>query len=283
MIDVQGTLYGTTRFGGNDNCNEGYGCGVVFAFDPSTGAEKTLYTFCSQQNCADGAYPVAGLINVNGTLYGTTSTGGADFGGGTVFAIDPNTGAETVLYSFCSQANCADGQQPDASLIEVKGMLYGTTYFGGANVKCVDDTYGCGTVFSVNPATGAETALYSFCSQTNCSDGAQPVASLVDAKGALYGTTTFGGVRCPDNSLGCGTVFALDLETSAETVVYSFRGNGAHDGSYPAAGLIRAKGKLYGTTADGGSGYGTVFALTQTLTAHLSCRRLASMDTRVRK
>ncbi|HEX4158175.1 MAG TPA: hypothetical protein VHY79_06845 [Rhizomicrobium sp.] len=46
---------------------------------------------------------------------------------------DPNTGAEKVLYSFCSLTNCTDGATPFANLIAVNGVLYGTTYTGGTN------------------------------------------------------------------------------------------------------------------------------------------------------
>jgi uncharacterized repeat protein (TIGR03803 family) len=63
---------------------------------------------------------------VKGKLYGTTESVGAN-GGGTVFSFDPNTGTETVLYSFCGQENYADGFVPGAGLLNVKGILYGTT------------------------------------------------------------------------------------------------------------------------------------------------------------
>jgi len=60
-------------------------------------------------------------------LYGTTEFGGT-YDNGTVFSVNPNTGAETVLHSFGSGA---DGEYPIASLIDVKGTLYGTTEEGG--------------------------------------------------------------------------------------------------------------------------------------------------------
>jgi uncharacterized repeat protein (TIGR03803 family) len=142
LIDVSGTLYGTTAFGGGTGC-DGYGCGTVFSIDPDTGAETPVYSFCSRKDCRDGDYPYAGLIDVRGALYGTTSSGGTSTGCdgsgcGTVFSIDPSTGAEAVLYSFFGGT---DGANPNASLIDVKGTLYGTTYNGGA--------YGYGTVFSL--------------------------------------------------------------------------------------------------------------------------------------
>ena len=199
LIDVKGTLYGTTDSGGTSDY------GTVFSLDPKTGTEKVVYSFCSQENCADGAGPRASLLNVNGTLYGTTLFGGAEsqyctYGSsdycGTVFSLDPKTGAEKTLYSFCSRDSCTDGANPSASLLDVNGTLYDTTVQGGG--------YQEGTVFSIDPSTGAEKVLYSFCGQKNCADGAQPYASLLDVNNALYGTTFgYGGT-----SLG-QTVFVL--------------------------------------------------------------------------
>ncbi|HTT84916.1 MAG TPA: choice-of-anchor tandem repeat GloVer-containing protein [Rhizomicrobium sp.] len=252
LIDVKGTFYGTAAGGGIGNLGSNEP-GVVFSINPRTGAEKVIYYFCSQGYCPDGEVPMAGLIYVRGILYGTTQLGGT-FNGGTVFSIDPNTGAEAVLYSFCRRrvrkTECADGAAPVASLIEVNGILYGTTEYGG-NSKRPRRTNGYGIVFSVNPRTGAEKVLHNF---TGGTDGARPTANLVDVNGILYGTTEYGGA---DND---GTVFSLDPSTGAETVLHAFVGT---DGSIPAAGLIDVNGILYGTTVTGGTpgGHGTVFAI----------------------
>jgi uncharacterized repeat protein (TIGR03803 family) len=263
LIDVDGTLYGTTGGGGLDSDCES-GCGTVFALDPKTGVERVIYSFCSQQNCTDGEHPFAGLIDVNGTLYGTTVNGGlysgCEGGCGTVFALDPKTGAEKVLHSFGSGT---DGFTPFAALIDVKGTLYGTTEGGGTGCGAEP---GCGTAFAIDPKNGAETILYSFCSQQNCTDGSAPETALIDVKGTLYGTTPMGGTNCQGGGGGCGTVFALDPNTGAEKVIYSFC---CRDGRFPTAGLIDVTGTLYGTTVWGGRksdcqygrGCGTVFAL----------------------
>jgi uncharacterized repeat protein (TIGR03803 family) len=240
LVNVKGTLYGTTYEGGAGSRN---GDGTVFSITPS-GTETLLHSFGDSQ---DGAYPVAGLINVKGTLYGTTGKGGAN-GDGAVFSITPS-GTETVLYSF--KGAPGDGEQPRAGLINVKGKLYGTTYLGG---NC-SSSGGCGTVFSITPA-GTETMLHSF---GGSGDGVYPFAGLINVKGTLYGTTFEGGANC-SGSGGCGTVFSI-TRSGKETVLHSFAGD--PDGNNPEAGLISVKGTLYSTTyAGGANSRGTVFSIT---------------------
>src|ERR1700743_1140196 len=99
---------------------------------------RTLHSFCAQSGCADGREPSAGLVaDGGGNLYGTTLFGG-DAGVGVAFELMPNARKTKYkykrLYSFCAQASCADGNDPDASLIiDTSGNLYGTTMAGGAN------------------------------------------------------------------------------------------------------------------------------------------------------
>jgi uncharacterized repeat protein (TIGR03803 family) len=138
--DATGNLYGTTLYGGSSSlCNWAYGCGVVFKLDPS-GRETVLHAFTGG---ADGGQPRAGLIlDALGNLAGTTDGGATDFGG-VVFKVDQK-GHETVLYDFCSQSNCVDGQAPYAGLLRDRAShVYGTTYWGG--------TYGAGVVFKLSP------------------------------------------------------------------------------------------------------------------------------------
>ena len=217
------------------------GCALALqsALTATAQTEKILHSFGSG---TDGQTPYAHLIDVNGTLYGTTYYGGTN-GDGTVFSFDLATHAETTLYSFCGRQYCADGANPNASLIDVNGMLYGTTYNGGVNDY--------GTVFALNPSTGAETVLYSFCSQQNCTDGENPEVSLIEMKDKLYGTTPHGGTN------GYGTVFAIDPTTGTETVLYSFcSAKNCADGYDPGSSLIHVNGILYGTTEAGGTANG---------------------------
>ena len=266
IMDAAGNLYGTTRIGGAGVDCGGPSCGVVFKLAPD-GTQTVLYSFCPQSGCADGAGPRAGLLmDAAGNLYGTTFSGGAQ-GSGVVFKLAPD-GTETVLYSFCSQANCTDGLQPFAGLImDAAGNLYGTTKVGGTGGT--GGAFGQGVVFKLAP-DGTQTVLYSFCSQANCTDGSTPLAGLImDAAGNLYGTTvTGGGTPNPDlPPPSTGVVFALAPD-GTETVLYSFCSQlpNCTDGASPGAGLIMdAAGNLYGTTALGGiapGNSGVVFALT---------------------
>ena len=219
-------------------------------------AYSVLYAFCQQTGCADGSDPVASLVaDKAGNLYGTTSLGGAN-ASGSIFEITPS-GTESVLYSFCAQANCADGSYPDSTLIRDKaGNLYGTTANAGGG--------GGGTVFKLTPG-GTYSVLYSFCSVTNCLDGDYPEPGVVmDGKGNLYGVTGIGG------AFNYGTVFEL-APNGTESVLHSFGPPNTADGLNPQGGLIRdGKGNLYGTTAAGGANYnctqifgtcGTVFEI----------------------
>jgi len=235
LIKLGGTLYGTTGEGGTYSCAYSKGFGTVFSVTPS-GVEAVLHSF---GGAGDGTFPWAALINVGGTLYGTTRDGGAN-NNGTVFSVTPQ-GVEKVLYSF---AGGSDGANPEASLIRVGDAFYGTTGYGGSS--------GNGTVFKVT-RKGVETVLHSFGAQAG--DGANPWSGLLDVDGVFYGTTENGGAN------GFGTVFMLTPQ-GTETVLYSFAG-GANDGENPIAGLIDVGGVLYGTTGGGGkAGWGTVFAVT---------------------
>jgi len=232
---TNGDFYGTTSLGG------AYADGTVFKITPS-GALTTLYSFCAQSGCTDGVQPDAGLVlAANGDFYGTTWAGGANssasVAGGTVFKITPS-GTLTTLYSFCSRSACSDGEYPYVGLVQAtNGDFYGTTPSGGAN--CL---YPCGgTLFKITPG-GTLTTLYSFCSQSGCTDGESPVAGLVQATdGDFYGTTAGGGAgHCSEGSdPGCGTVFSLSV------------GLGPFVKTTPAFGKVGAVVKILGTNLTG--------------------------------
>lgn len=223
---VDGTLYGTTLYGGQHNF------GTVFSMSES-GSENIIHSF---GYAPDGVRPYAGVIGVDGKLYGTTLGGGAEFNLGTVFVVS-KSGAEKVLHSFNGIGG--DGETPYASLHSFEGTLYGTTFSGGA--------YGSGTVFTIS-TSGVVHVIHSFGSP---GDGANPYASLSNIGPTLYGTTYYGG------SYNYGTVFAIAAD-GAETVLHSF------NGSNPIAPVHNIEGALYGTTWEGGnSNLGTVFRISR--------------------
>jgi uncharacterized repeat protein (TIGR03803 family) len=257
-----GKVVGMASSGGS----QGYGVAFSLGTD---GTETVLYSFCQQSNCADGASPSGGLISDKaGNLYGTTVDGGSA-GYGTVFEIAAG-GTESVLYSFCQQANCADGASPSGGLVmdgsgknkAAGGKVVGMSSSGGSQ--------GYGVVFSLTSG-GEETVLYSFCQQANCADGANPHGGLIMVKsgknkaagGKVVGMSSSGG------SQGYGVAFSLTTG-GTEKVLYSFcKQRGCADGAHPMSGLVSdTAGNLYGTTemgggaGCGGSGCGTVFELT---------------------
>jgi len=227
---TNGYLYGTTYAGGTSDY------GTIFKVTMS-GNLTTVYNFCSQSDCTDGVFPDSTLVQAtNGDLYGTTEGPS----GGDIFQITP-TGTLTVVYNFSPTNGCGG---PSGLVQGTDGDLYGTTGAGA---------YPCeyGSVFKVTPG-GKLTAIYKFCSQSNCADGSYPSAGLVKATdGNFYGTTSYGGAN---NS---GTVFKI-TPGGELTTLYSFCSqSGCTDGYYPRAALIQGTdGYLYGTTSYGGAGVG---------------------------
>jgi uncharacterized repeat protein (TIGR03803 family) len=241
--NAAGNLYGTTTYGGDLNCNQQIGCGVVFKLD-SAGNETVLHTFTG----ADGQQPGGLIADAAGNLYGAAGGGS---GCGVVFKLDPS-GDETTLHSFTCGA---DGAFPSSALIrDAAGNLYGTTGSGGL--------YDAGTIFKLDPS-GNESVLYSF---TGGADGAIPSASLIrDPAGNLFGTTAGGG------RYSWGVVFALG-PNGTERVLHAFTG-GVDGGGPIASPLLPFKGAIYGTATSAGddnvtncnpgdTGCGVVFKLT---------------------
>ena len=186
VVDTAGNLYGTTYGGG------GYGYGTVFELMPNADGSRwkirVLHSFCAQESCPDGGFPMAGLAYAgqasgspydgSSPLYGTTYQGGAQLGDlGVVFEIRPQgkKWSEETIYSFCSQNACIDGSWPIAGVtIDASSNLYGTTSSGGDNDS--------GVVFELSQqhhGQWSEDVLYSFCSLTDCADGADPYAGVM--------------------------------------------------------------------------------------------------------
>jgi uncharacterized repeat protein (TIGR03803 family) len=237
-IDGNGNLYGVTSGGGLSSD------GTAFELSPSgsTYSYKQLYAFQGSPN--DGSYPSAGLlVTSNGTLFGTTNSGGKR-NQGTVVELSPNGSgvyAESVVYSFNGPKK--DLSDPSAPLIsDPAGNLYGTTNFGGAKYY--------GGVFRLTPSGDSykEAVIYSF--KGGKKDGRYPTNGVsIDASGNLYGTSNEGGLKT------AGLVYELSPTGSKdykETVLIDFAD--AFGGGYPEGGvIIGPDGALYGTTSQGGA------------------------------
>ena len=246
--DAQGILYGTTSEGGVDNCTGHFGCGTVYSLTPNgSGAyiENVVYAF---QNGNDGAIPKAALIDVDGTLYGTTTGGGA-YGSGVVFALT-TSGSLTWVHAF---QGGTDGAVPEGPLLDLAGTLYGTTSKGGT-VSCGADN--CGTIFEIGTSGSGYKVLYNFAGGKK--DGANPWSGFVASRnGTLYGTTREGGGgSCTANGgivVGCGTLFKIKSSGEGYRRMYSFQGAAQNDGAFPFDGLILDKShNLHGSAAGGG-------------------------------
>ncbi|HTR40834.1 MAG TPA: choice-of-anchor tandem repeat GloVer-containing protein [Pseudomonadales bacterium] len=229
------TLYGTTYRGGSSRY------GSVFALNTDGTGFTNLHTF--NHNGTEGYYLYATLLLYSNTLYGTTSAGGAGSGGGTIFSLNTNGTAFTVLYNFGT--NTAGGYSPYGGLVVLSNTLYGTTQSGGSGTL--------GTVYAINTNGTGFTVLHNF----TYADGEDCWGSLVLSGKTLFGTAYSGGTS------GVGTVFALNTDGTGFTNLHNFYY--ATDGEEPQAGLILSGHALYGTSYSGGGGsFGTVFSLSST-------------------
>lgn len=258
-MDAAGNLYGTASTGGN-----GYGTVYKLTHRDGGWTFAPLYKFGGG---TDGATPLAAVaIGSNGSLYGTTSSGGVTdcygVGCGTVYNLTPPPTVpksaltpwnETVLYRFSG----SDGGNPQYGTLtfDAAGNLYGTTLQGGA--------FDAGTVYELTHSNGgwAQSILYSF---TQGEDGGFPWSGVVfDRAGNLYGTTGSGGnPSC--NFPGCGVVYRLIPSGSgwAEQILQTFGG----DGYYPIGGVtFDSSGNLFGTTTGSpGQSGATVYEISST-------------------
>jgi uncharacterized repeat protein (TIGR03803 family) len=227
LLALNGDFYGTT-YGGGAN-----GAGTVFKLTAG-GVLTTLHSF----DISDGEYPNGLIQGAHGNFYGTTQYGGTN-GVGTIFKITPG-GTLTTLYSFCSQTDCTDGSYPNGVTLGAHGILYGTTYLGGAN--------NYGSVFEFTAEDTLNT-LHGF----DDTDGKYPGAGLTrGGNGDFYGTVPEGGAN------GWGTVFKI-TPGGTLTTLHNFMET---DGGEPQALMQATSGAFYGVTYLGGkNGDGTIFKI----------------------
>ena len=189
-----------------------------------------------------------------------------------MFGLACVVASSAQTFTRLTKFNGVNGAWPTfGSLIQgPDGNFYGTTSFGGAN--------NAGSVFKITP-NGRVTTIYSFCSQSGCTDGDVPNDSLVQTfDGNFYGTTYEGGVS------NNGTVFELTPK-GVLTTLHSFCTSNCADGLFPYAGLTLAPdGGFYGVTSRTGGAmsiYGTVFEMSQVgqlTTLYTFCAQINCID-----
>jgi uncharacterized repeat protein (TIGR03803 family) len=260
VMDGVGNLYGAASGGG---AHKG---GVIFKLSQTPAgawAETTIYSF--NVTGKDGNIPESTLIfDAMGNLYGTTREGGDltcgnGTGCGVVFKLAQNADGsrtESVLHRFSAGGDGAFPNFYAGLTLDQAGALYGATLQGGGGVSC--EGTGCGVIFKMTSnADGSwrESVVYRF---DWYRDGGSPSGVILDGSGNLYGSV---GV----DSLGSGgNVFELTPGPHGvwqHVILHEFSAPG--DGIGPLAPLVfDKKGKLYGTTYQGGShNWGIVFEL----------------------
>jgi uncharacterized repeat protein (TIGR03803 family) len=240
VVLVGGALYGTAFFGGTN------GWGTVYSVNTNGSNFSVLHTFPAFKNNTngDGANP-AGLLFSGGVLYGAASSGGTN--DGTLYSLSTNGTNFTVLHAFSSEhdGTNTDGANPGTDLMLNSGTLYGTALDGGA------DEYG--TIFSVGTNGAGFSVVYTF---TGASDGWNPMGGVTVSGDTLYGTA--------EGAAGWGTVFSVNTIGTNFNLLHTFSSDEAGtntDGAYPYGDLVLSGGTLYGTTQEGGDGYGTVYSV----------------------
>jgi uncharacterized repeat protein (TIGR03803 family) len=219
--------------------------GTICTLSASVAAVQDAYSIVHAfDRGIDGRQPQTSLVRGNdGNLYGTTSRGGV-YDSGTIFRLAPD-GTETVLHSFDVYL---DGTSPSALIQGSDGNFYGTAGRPLGRTPF-------GIIFRMTP-DGTFTILHGF---TCGADGANPVASLVEADdGRFYGVTTG---SASDECVAPATVFRMSVDGTLTTIHALVSGS---DGTAPTAPLIQAQdGNLYGTAQAGGPFLGgTVFRVT---------------------
>ena len=255
LADANGDLLGTTGFGGANNL------GSVFEIAKTNAGYASMPTTLVSFNGTNGARPFTGslIADAKGDLFGMTELGGDANNDGTVFEIAKTSTGYASTPITLVRFNGSDGAQPVGSLItDAGGDLFGTTFGGGAN--------GDGTVFEIAKTDAGYASTPATLVNFNGTNGRYPPGGLIaDAGGDLFGTTSEGGAN--DD----GTVFEIAKTStgyaSTPTTLVTFAGNS--NGAFPSLDslIADANGDLFGTTvsgSSGGSGYGTVFELTDT-------------------
>ena len=206
--------------------------GVIYALRTN----GTGFTLIHQFSGPDGVQPIGPLIpGKGGVFYGITTSGGPTGSLGVLFSLT-STGKFTVLHSFSG----TDGANPTTLRATPAGSLVGSTANGGP----INRTYcpfGCGVVFSFDPASRQYAVLKTF-------DGvveSNPYIGSVGPDGTIYGN---------DNDL-----FSISPSGSYQVLGQSNSVIGFAPNSGPT---LASNGNLYGTYTqnNGNDNVGTIYS-----------------------
>ena len=243
--DGSGGFWGTTNAGGAGDF------GTIFRVNTATLAISSTTAFSGNFGAVPGMTPHAGLVpDGAGSFWGVT-VGGGKARQGIIYKINNTTGAFALVADFVRTLGDTSGSNPSGGLTAgPDGLLWGFTEKGGLS--------NLGTIFTVNPVTGALRQVLYFSGTTGAAKGSAPSAELTsDGRGFLWGTTSTGGTD------DLGTVFKINSTTKAHMLIAEFTGA---TGRNPLGRLVDdGVGNLWGTTSEGGTGFkGTVFKINQT-------------------
>lgn len=221
-------IYGTTLLWGSGQD------GVLYSMNLNGTGYQVLHNFSGP----DGNQPEADLVVAGSKLYGMAQFGalGGGAGNGTIFSYNSSNASFQTVYQF--NGAFTDAATPMAGFTAVGSSLYAATWEGGS--------YNGGTIIKMGSSGTGYSMVASLGGFGTPQPGSTPESDLIQVGSKLYGTTDSGG------AYDQGTIFSLDLSTSALSYLYSF-GAAANDGSQPHGNLALVGGKLYGITSSGGS------------------------------
>ena len=239
LVD-EGWLYGTTSSGtgsGGTTADEG----IVFRYQPGTATFEQLLAF--GEAGMPGASPYGGLCRgPDGAFYGTTLFTQALSGYGIIYRLTSGTWQLTQVAEFTGNSGALPGDNGTATLtLAGDGKLYGVSYEGGR--------YQSGTVFRVHPGESATAeSIHAFGGGPRNPQG----ELVVDDDGSFLGVSAHGG------GIDAGTLFRWTVADGV-AVLHDFN---TTSGWEPRSGLTRGpENHWYGTTVNGGGGYGSLYRL----------------------
>lgn len=175
--DGNGFLYGTCANGGAN------GLGTIWKISTNGATFTKLFDFDNTHGASPGYEGKLALVN--GSLYSTTFSGGAN-NQGVVFGFNTSTHAIKVVHSFNNSASEGDFPAGGITYDAASGNVYGCCDSGGV--------YGVGTTYKLNLSSGAYTVLYAFTGSGNADGDFPEYAPILGSDGWLYGTTPLGGL-----------------------------------------------------------------------------------------